>query len=82
LLNGLHEVWNWGRLNLGAHNGLQTVGNTRAKYWIGTQDEVKKGCGFVALVFKRRVWVLEEAIKRKPGVIGRRKVRCKRNPGM
>ena len=72
LLHGLHEVWNpwWlgGKLNLGAHNGLQVVRNTAAKYWIGTHDEVKKGGGFVSWIMKRRVWDVEDAVKRGSGV--------------
>jgi len=68
LLHGLHEVWNpwWlgGKLNLGGQNGLETVQRTGAKYWIGTHDEVKKGAGFVAWVLKRRIWGVDEILKR------------------
>jgi len=67
LLHGLHEVWNpwWlgGKLNLGAQNGLDAVRKTKAKYWIGTHDEVKKGGGFVAWVLKRRIWAVEDVVK-------------------
>lgn len=68
LLHGLHEIWNpwWlgGKLNLGGQNGLRAVQQTRAKYWIGTHDEVKKGGGFVAWVLKRRIWGVDEVMKR------------------
>jgi hypothetical protein len=68
LLHGLHELWNpwWlgGKLNLGGQNGLQVVRQTGAKYWIGTHDEVKKGGGFVAWVLKRRIWGVDEVMKR------------------
>lgn len=67
LLHGLDEVWNpwWlgGKLNLGAQNGLEAVRKTKAKYWIGTHDEVKKGGGFVARVLKRRIWGVEDIMK-------------------
>ena len=67
LLHGLHEVWNpwWlgGKLNLGAQNGIEAVRKTKAKYWIGTHDEVKKGGGFVAWVLKRRIWGVEDVLK-------------------
>lgn len=73
LLHGLHEVWNpwWlgGKLNLGAHNGLAAVRNTGARYWIGTHDEVKRGGGFVAWVLNRKIWNLEDAIKREIGSV-------------
>ena len=36
---------------------------TKAKYWIGTHDEVKKGGGFVAWVLKRRIWAVEDVVK-------------------
>jgi hypothetical protein len=48
---------------LGAQNGLDAVRKTKAKYWIGTHDEVKKGGGFVAWVLKRRIWGVEDVIK-------------------
>jgi hypothetical protein len=68
LLHGLHEVWNsrWlgGKLNLGAQNGLEAVRKIKAKYWVGTHDEIKKGGGFVAWVLKRRIWGVEEAMRR------------------
>ena len=68
LLHGLHEIWNpwWlgGKLNLGGQNGLETVQRTGAKYWIGTHDEVKKGGGFVAWVLKRRIWGVDDILKR------------------
>jgi hypothetical protein len=73
LLHGLHEVWNpwWlgGKLNLGAHNGLAAVRNTGTRYWIGTHDEVKRGGGFVAWVLNRRIWNVEDAIKRELGSV-------------
>lgn len=68
ILHGLVEVWNpwWlgGKLNLGGQNGLETVQRTGAKYWIGTHDEVKRGAGLVAWVLKRRIWGVDEVLKR------------------
>lgn len=67
LQHGLHEVTNpkllGGTLNLGGRNGLQVAHTLKAKYWIGTHDEVKKASGFVSKVLKRRIWTVEEALR-------------------
>ena len=39
----------------------------RAKYWVGTHDEVKKGGGFVSWFLRRRVWSVAEALKEVSG---------------
>ena len=45
------------QLNLGAHNGLSVQQSTRAKYWIGTHDEVKTARGLVGVwLLRRRVF--------------------------
>jgi hypothetical protein len=51
-----------GELNLGVRNWVTVVRNTRARYWIGTHNEVKKDEGFVGWVLKRRVWAVEEVL--------------------
>jgi hypothetical protein len=52
-----------GKLNLGAHNGLAAVRACKAKWWVGTHDEVKKGAGIVSVVLRRKAWSVEDALK-------------------
>jgi hypothetical protein len=72
LLHGLHDVqipWTGPfssgtqQLNLGAHNAVKLQRQIKAKYWLSTHDEVKKGGGLVGLILKRDVITLEDAIK-------------------
>ena len=49
---------------VGAHNGLKLQRMTRAKYWIGTHDEVKRGRGIVSWFLKRKVLSVREALER------------------
>lgn len=35
----------------------------RAKYWVATHDEVKKGGGLVAWFLRRKIWTLEDALE-------------------
>lgn len=35
----------------------------KARYWVATHDEVKKGGGFISWFLKRRVWTLEDALR-------------------
>jgi hypothetical protein len=65
LLHGLHQVIlsPITELNLGGHNGLQAQRLCKAKYWISTHDEIKKGTGLVASLLKRKVIGLQEAIE-------------------
>ena len=65
LLHGLHEVSlsRFQELNLGAHNGLKAHRICKAKYWVSTHDEVKKGTGLVALLLRRKAVPLHEAIE-------------------
>ena len=65
LLHGLHDVrLDWRQqLNLGAHNGLAAQKTLRAKYWVGTHDEVKPGRGVVSWFLRRKVISVEEAVK-------------------
>lgn len=64
-LHGLHDVaiGSAQQLNLGAKNGLLAQRILRAKYWVATHDEVKKGGGLIGWFLRRKVWTLEEALK-------------------
>ncbi|TKX24455.1 hypothetical protein C1H76_3062 [Elsinoe australis] len=64
-LHGLHDIniAKKQQLNLGAHNGLKAQRILRAKYWIGTHDEVKKGGGLVSWFLNRKVINLQDALE-------------------
>jgi hypothetical protein len=64
-LHGLHDVSISAaqQLNLGAKNGLLAQRILRAKYWVATHDEVKKGGGFISWWLRRRAWTLEDALR-------------------
>ncbi|KAF2091015.1 hypothetical protein K490DRAFT_62348 [Saccharata proteae CBS 121410] len=67
-LHGLHDVRigvakGSQQLNLGAHNGVKAQRVLRAKYWVGTHDEVKRGGGLVSWFLNRRVVGVEEAVR-------------------
>ena len=64
LLHGLHDVGISGlkQLNLGAHNGLQAQRICKARYWVGTHDEVKRPGGILAPFLRRSVINIQEAI--------------------
>jgi hypothetical protein len=64
LLHGLHDISIGGQLNLGAHNGLKVQRLTKAKYWVGTHDEVKPGGGLVSWFLKRKVLSVKEAMEK------------------
>ena len=70
-LHGLHDVSISAaqQLNLGAKNGVLAQRVLRAKYWVGTHDEVKTGGGLVSWFLRRRVWTLEEALKEARAVV-------------
>lgn len=63
LLHGLHDVRIGRQLNLGAHNGLKVQRLTKAKYWVGTHDEVKRGGGIVSWFLKRQVYTVKDAME-------------------
>lgn len=65
ILHGLHDVSiDWGQqLNLGAHNGLKAQRALKAKYWVGTHDEVKTGGGIVSWFLRRKVLSVADAIR-------------------
>ena len=67
LMHGLHQVWNppflGGMLNLGGLNAVRATRATKARYWIGTHDEVKKGTGIVSYLLRRKAWTVEEALE-------------------
>lgn len=64
-LHGLHDVAIGAaqQLNLGAKNGLLAQRILKAKYWVATHDEVKKGGGFISWWLRRKAWTLEDALK-------------------
>jgi hypothetical protein len=64
-LHGLHAV-SIGpaqRLNLGTHIGLEAQRILKAKYWVGTHDEVMKGGGLVNWFLRRKIYTVEEAVQ-------------------
>ncbi|KAJ4375420.1 hypothetical protein N0V86_006951 [Didymella sp. IMI 355093] len=63
-LHGLHDVSISAaqQLNLGAKNGVLAQRILKARYWVATHDEVKKGGGFISWFLKRRVWTVEDAL--------------------
>lgn len=66
LLHGLHDVGiSWTKqLNLGGYNGLAAQRACKAKYWIGTHDEVKKAGGLIAPFLRRKVISVRDALNR------------------
>ncbi|KAF2203329.1 hypothetical protein GQ43DRAFT_390251 [Delitschia confertaspora ATCC 74209] len=76
-LHGLHDVriGSAQRLNLGAENGVRSQRILRARYWIGTHDEVKSGGGLIGWFLKRKVWKLEDAVKVVRDELDRRKIK-------
>ena len=69
LLHGLHDVkiTLTAQLNLGAHNGLRAQRICKAKYWVGTHDEVKKGAGLLSPFLRRSVFTIKDAVEREEG---------------
>ncbi|WYZ40879.1 hypothetical protein EsH8_IV_001220 [Colletotrichum jinshuiense] len=65
LLHGLDDVriWMTKQLNLGALNGIKAAGETRARYWIPTHDEVKKGGGIIAPLLLRTRYTFRQAVE-------------------
>lgn len=51
------------QLNLGVYNGLKAQRVLKAKYWVGTHDEVKEGRGLVGFFIKREVKTIKEALE-------------------
>jgi hypothetical protein len=66
LLHGLHDVGiKWTKqLNLGAHNGLRAQRICKAKYWIGTHDEIKQPGGILAPFLTRSIISIQEALEK------------------
>lgn len=64
-LHGLHDVSISAaqQLNLGARNGVLAQGILKAKYWVATHDEVKKGGGLISWFLNRKIWTVDEALK-------------------
>ncbi|EGY22163.1 hypothetical protein VD0002_g5173 [Verticillium dahliae] len=65
LLHGLHSITlgSVRQLNLGALNGIRAVGESGARYWVATHDEVKRGKGLVAPLLKREQLTLQDAVE-------------------
>lgn len=65
-LHGLHSVRISGasQLNLGAENGVRAQRILKAKYWVGTHDEVKKGGGLIGWFLNRKKWTVKEALEK------------------
>ncbi|KAG6087918.1 hypothetical protein E4U15_007083 [Claviceps sp. LM218 group G6] len=65
LLHGLDDVriWMTKQLNLGALNGIKAANMCKAKFWIATHDEVKKGGGFIAPLLQRTSYSFKDAVK-------------------
>lgn len=66
LIHGLQEVligW-FGRINLGAVNGLECCENSKARYWVPTHDEVKFGKGLIRYLLRYNALTVEEAFER------------------
>lgn len=63
-LHGLHDVSISAaqQLNLGAKNGVLSQKVLRAKYWVATHDEIKKGGGVISWFLRRKIWTLEDAL--------------------
>ena len=64
-LHGLHDI-SLGpaqQLNLGGHNGLAAQRVLKAKYWVGTHDEQKRGMGLVSFILKRKIISLGDALE-------------------
>lgn len=66
LLHGLHDVGlrMMQQLNLGAGNGLRAQRICRAKYWVGTHDEVKPGIGLITPFLRRAALTIEDALEK------------------
>ncbi|MGI4813140.1 MAG: hypothetical protein ACRYGG_07370, partial [Janthinobacterium lividum] len=64
LLHGLHDIamTKSFQLNLGAHNGLKAQRICKARYWVSTHDEVKRGGGLVSPFLRRSVLTVQEAM--------------------
>lgn len=64
-LHGLHDVSISAaqQLNLGAKNGVLAQRMLRAKYWVATHDEIKRGGGLVSWFLRRKVWTVEDALR-------------------
>lgn len=67
LLHGANDVsitpWSWGRLNLGATNGVKLQHALRPKYWIGTHDERKTAAGIIGYLLRWHTWTVSEILK-------------------
>jgi hypothetical protein len=63
-MHGLHDVsiTLTKQLNLGAHNGLKAQSLLKARYWVGTHDEVKKGAGLIGPLLRRKQHTIEDAL--------------------
>jgi hypothetical protein len=51
------------QLNLGAHNGLKAQRKLKARYWVSTHDEDKKGTGVVAWLLRRKKLSIDHVVE-------------------
>jgi hypothetical protein len=67
LIHGLHSVSiaSMRQLNLGAPNGFECLRTLKARYWIGTHDEVKVPEGFLAPFLRRKAFSHQGVLKGK-----------------
>ncbi|KAG6006667.1 hypothetical protein E4U21_006812 [Claviceps maximensis] len=72
LLHGLHNVsiWMTKQLNLGALNGIKAAKTCKAKFWIPTHDEPKRGGGLIAPLLQRTCYSFSEAVKHEEELLG------------
>lgn len=68
LVHGLNEItvgggWFGTQANLGAHNGLQNQRLLKARYWIGTHDEINKIGGIIGYLIRRKTLTVKEALE-------------------
>lgn len=64
-LHGLHDIaiGSAQQLNLGGHNGLAAQRILKARYWVGTHDEQKRGGGLVSFFLRRKIIKLGDALE-------------------
>ena len=63
-MHGLHDVsiTLTKQLNLGVFNGFKAQRLLKARYWVGTHDEVKKGAGLIGPFLRRKQHTIEDAL--------------------
>jgi hypothetical protein len=69
-LHDLHDVsiWMTKQLNLGTFNALEAARLLKSRYWIGTNNEVKKGGGLIAPFLRRKAWTLADIFSKESSI--------------